>query len=72
MNEAEKEKELLLKSLGNFVDYSEWSQLKSGDRVKNFTFGKGVITSSVEVGYVVRFDNGKTIKITDGSLKKCS
>ncbi len=51
------------------MDYTEWSQLKTGDRVKNFTYGKGVIISSVGVGYVVRFDNGKTVKITDGSLK---
>ena len=54
------------------MDYSEWGQLKTGDRVNNFTYGKGVIISSVGVGYVVKFDNGKTLKITDGSLKKCS
>ena len=54
------------------MDYSEWGQLKTGDRVNNFTYGKGVIISSVGVGYVVKLDNGKTLKITDGSLKKCS
>ncbi len=54
------------------MDYTEWSQLKAGDRVKHFIYGKGVIISSVGVGYVIRFDNGKVVKITDGSLKKCS
>ncbi len=52
------------------MDYTEWSQLKTGDKVKNFIYGKGVIISNVGVGYVVRFYNGKTVKITDGSLKK--
>lgn len=54
------------------MDYTEWSQLKIGDRVRNFIYGKGIIISDIGVGYVVKFDNGKTVKITDGNLKKCS
>lgn len=27
------------------MNYSEWTLLKSGDKVKDFTFGKGVIIS---------------------------
>ena len=53
------------------MNYLEWSSLKSGDKVKDFTFGKGVIISDVGIGYVVKFDSGKTVRISDGYLKKC-
>lgn len=51
------------------MDYTEWSSLKNGDRVKGI-YGKGTIISSVGIGHVVEFDNGETVKITDGSLEK--
>lgn len=51
------------------MDYTEWSSLKNGDRVKGI-YGKGTIISSVGVGHVVEFDNGETVKITDGNLEK--
>ena len=41
------------------MDYTEWSSLKAGDRVKHFSNGKGTIISDIGVGYVVQFDNGK-------------
>lgn len=53
------------------MNYLEWSLLKSGDKVKDFTFGKGVIISDVGIGYVVKFDSGKIVRISDGYLKKC-
>lgn len=43
------------------MDYKEWSSLKTGDRVKRFLEGKGVINASCGVGYIVQFDN-ETIK----------
>ena len=53
------------------MDYKEWSSLKTGDRVKDFVFGKGTIISDVGIGYVVKFDNGKVERIQDGKLRKC-
>lgn len=53
------------------MDYNVWVSLRKGDRVKNFTYGKGTIISDIGVGYVVKFDNGTTKRITDGSLEKC-
>lgn len=53
------------------MDYTEWSSLKSGDKVMDFMHGKGVIISDVGIGYVVKFDIGKTVRISDGYLKKC-
>lgn len=53
------------------MDYKEWSSLRTGDRVKDFTFGKGIIISDVGVGYIVKFDNGKIQRIQNGGLKKC-
>lgn len=53
------------------MDYTEWASLKVGDRVKRiFDTPKGIIISAIGVGYVVKWDNGKTEKITDGSLGK--
>lgn len=56
---------------GGIMDYTEWKSLKSGDKVKDFTYGKGTIISDVGVGYVVKFDSGKIVRISDGYLKKC-
>ena len=53
------------------MDYFEWESLKYGDKVKDFTYGKGVIISDVGVGYVVKFKSGKIVRISDGYLKKC-
>ena len=53
------------------MNYNEWSTLKVGDKVKDFTYGKGIIISVVGVGYVVKFDSGKTVRISDGGLKIC-
>lgn len=53
------------------MDYKKWSSLKSGDRVKDFTLGKGIIISDVGVGYVVKFDDGKVRRIQDGMLRRC-
>lgn len=53
------------------MNYNEWSTLKVGDKVKDFTYGKGIIISAVGVGYVVKFDSGKIVRISDGYLKKC-
>lgn len=52
------------------MDYSEWSSLKIGERVKNSDYGAGTIISDVGIGYVVKFDNGKIKRISDGSLYK--
>lgn len=53
------------------MDYTEWTSLKVGDRVKRvFNRPKGTIISDVCVGYVVKWDNGITEKITDGMLNK--
>lgn len=51
------------------MDYTEWSSLQVGDRVKGYK-GKGTIISSVGVGYVVQYDNGTKEKVTNGSLKR--
>lgn len=53
------------------MDYKEWGSLKTGDRVKRFFEGTGTIIASCEIGYVVKFDSGKTVRISDGYLKKC-
>ena len=53
------------------MNYKEWSSLKVGDKVKDFTYGKGIIISAVGVGYIVKFDSGKTVRISDGGLKIC-
>lgn len=53
------------------MNYREWELLKSGDRVKDFTYGNGTIISDVGIGYVVKFDNGEIVRISDGYLKKC-
>lgn len=50
------------------MDYTEWSCLKFGDLVKSPTYGKGIIISDVGVGYVVKFDSGKVVRIYDGLL----
>ena len=52
------------------MDYTEWASLKVGDRVKIFTYGKGIIETKVGVGYVVKFDDGSKKRIADGSLKR--
>lgn len=53
------------------MDYTEWASLKIGDRVKRvFNTPKGTIISDVGIGYVVKWDNGTTEKITDGILRK--
>lgn len=53
------------------MDYTEWTSLKVGDRVKRvFNRPKGTIISAVGVGYVVKWDDGTTEKITDGTLSK--
>lgn len=52
------------------MDYKEWESLKTGDRVKHFMEGVGTIIASCGVGYVVKFDNGLTKRIMDGSLNK--
>lgn len=53
------------------MDYTEWSSLKIVDRVKRiFNTPKGTIISDVGIGYVVKWDNGVTEKITDGILRK--
>ena len=53
------------------MNYDEWASLKTGDRVKRkFNKLKGTIISAVGIGYVVKWDNGITEKITDGALKK--
>lgn len=53
------------------MNYDEWASLKTGDRVKRISsFRKGTIIGAVGVGYVVKWDNGKTEKITDGILGK--
>lgn len=52
------------------MNYEEWSSLKIGDRVKNSAYGTGIIISDVGIGYVVKFDNGKVKRISDGSLWK--
>ena len=55
------------------MDYNKWASLKKGDRVKRrFNKPKGIIVSAVGVGYVVKWDNGITEKITDGTLNKVS
>ena len=55
------------------MDYNKWASLKTGDRVKRkFNKLKGSIISAVGIGYVVKWDNGITEKITDGTLKKVS
>ena len=56
---------------GSILNYNVWVSLRKGDRVKNFTYGKGTIVSDIGVGYVVKFDNGTIKRITDGSLEKC-
>lgn len=52
------------------MNYKEWESLKTGDRVKRFIEGKGTIIASCGVGHVVKFDNGITKRITDGSLHR--
>ena len=53
------------------MNYDEWASLKTGDRVKRvFDSSKGTIISDVGIGYVVKWDNGTTEKITDGILSK--
>ena len=52
--------------------YKEWSSFKTGDKVKRFKGDSlsGTVISSVGVGYVVKLDNGKIEKITNGILIK--
>ena len=52
------------------MNYDEWSSLRIGDRVKNSLYGVGTIISDIGIGYVVKFDNGKIKRISDGSLWK--
>ena len=53
------------------MNYNEWASLKTGDRVKRkFNKLKGTIISAVGIGYVIKWDNGITEKITDGTLIK--
>ena len=55
------------------MNYNEWTSMKIGDRVKRiFNSHKGTIISDVGIGYVVKWDNGKTERITDGILSKIS
>lgn len=57
--------------MGENMDYKEWGSLKTGDRVKKFFEGTGTIIASCGVGYVVKFNSEKTVRISDGYLKKC-
>lgn len=41
----------------------------AGDRVKHISYGKGTVLDVPGVGYVVKFDDWKTRRITDGMLK---
>lgn len=43
---------------------------KPGDRVYDLTDGKGIILDIPGVGYVVKFDSGKTKRITNGGLRR--
>ena len=52
------------------MNYDEWSSLRKGDKVKDFTYGNGIIISDVGVGYVVKFESGKVMRISDGYLKR--
>ena len=53
------------------MNYNEWASLKKGDRVKRkFNKPIGTIISAVGIGYIVKWDNGITEKITDGTLIK--
>ena len=55
------------------MNYDEWASLKTGDRVKRkFNKPIGTIISTIGVGYVVKWDNGITESIKDGTLKKVS
>ena len=56
--------------VGDTMDYKEWESLKTGDRVKRLFEGKGTIIASCGVGRVVKFDNGKVERISDGDLHK--
>ena len=56
--------------MGENMDYKEWGSLKTGDRVKRFFEGTGTIIASCGIGYVVQFDNGKIVRISDGILHK--
>lgn len=50
------------------MNYDEWS-LRKGVKVKDFIYGKDIIISDVGVGYVVKFDSGKVMRISNGSVK---
>ena len=52
------------------MDYTEWSSLKVGDRVKRSSDGRGTVISDIGIGYVVKFDNGNIKRIADGGLSK--
>lgn len=48
----------------------KYEVFKAGDRVKHISYGKGIVLDVPGVGYVVKFDDGKTRRITDGMLKR--
>lgn len=48
----------------------KYEVFKAGDRVKHISYGKGIVLDVPGVGYVVKFDDGKTRRITDGLLKR--
>ena len=48
----------------------KYESFSTGDRVKHIQYGKGTVLDVPGVGYVVKFDDGKTRRITDGRLLK--
>jgi len=54
------------------MNYKEWGSLKTGDRERRLLEGVGTIIVSCGIGYVVQFDNGKIMRISDGILHKIS
>ncbi len=51
------------------MNYEEWGLIKVNDRVENVFGEKGIVISVVGVGYIVKFDNGKTERIQNGGIK---
>lgn len=49
--------------------YLKYELFNAGDRIKHISYGKGIVLESPGVGYVVKFDDGKVRRITDGMLK---
>lgn len=47
----------------------KYELFNAGDRVKYISYSKGTVLDVHGVGYAVKFDDGKTRRITDGMLK---